>query len=268
MIFLDKTIFQTQIDGLSVRVIDQTTDTRHLFWGITQHSRMALGSPNQLITPYEQVMAVWQLFVKSLSANDTVLMLGLGGASAVKHTVEHNPATKIEVVELHEAVVNIAYEHFYLPKKETVTVFIDDAFAFVKQQAQIDNTAYTLLYIDLFDCKTNSTYAYQSAFFADCLALMHKDSVLVINLWSTDQAAFKKVLQAMGTVFNWRMLLLPVEGCGNVIVYAFHPDADVMSIAALKNKAQTLSQQTALPIDEYLAKIIKKNAAQLQLTMQ
>ena len=79
-----KTVFEKQYEALHIRVTD-VEGVRTLWLNDTAQSQMLLANPTQLITPYEQVMASWSLFVSDKNKTGQVLALGLGGGSAVKH---------------------------------------------------------------------------------------------------------------------------------------------------------------------------------------
>ncbi len=56
------TVFEKQHEELFIRVTD-TEDVRTLWLNDTAQSQMLLANPTQLITPYEQVMASWSIFL-------------------------------------------------------------------------------------------------------------------------------------------------------------------------------------------------------------
>lgn len=259
-----KLLFEKTVGDTTVRVVETET-WRSLWINKTEQSRMLLQDHHCLITPYEQAMAAWQLFLPSMTDHDQVIMLGLGGGSAAKHCYAQYPNVPIQVIEQQEAIAYIAYDYFALPRAPSLNVMIDDALKWVVHPNQTAQA--TLLYVDLFSAEINAVYQYNQAFFEGCLKCMGQKSVLVINLWATDQEAFKTILQTMGHVFAWRLLVLPVEGSGNVVVFAFPPDGEKYNHQSLQASANALSQTLQLPMDTFLSDLIRHNKAQLELCL-
>ncbi len=257
----DTEIYSKSVEGIQLRIVD-AEGKRTLWFDEVAQSRMDLSKPNQLITAYEQAMAAWQLFAPYLTQADEVLVLGLGGGSAVKHLHQQFEQPRITVVESSEAVTFAAYAHFALPKVDNIVVNIDDAFSWLAQERG-QAKKYRLLMIDLFNTQTQSIYQYSEQFAADCLALMQEDSVCVFNLWAVDESLLKGVLHTLGLVFNWRFLVLPVQDSRNVILFVFHPNGRPYLRSDLEQCAQAVAALTALPMSEYLAHLIQHNHAQL-----
>lgn len=261
-----KTIIHTFKDTFGlVTVIDQR-DIRTL-WFDEAHpqSRMLISSPNQLIVPYERVMACWQLFCTV--DNGHVLQLGLGGASTTKYCFASKPDWQVSVVEIREGLVKLAHEYFALPKDPRLTIYIDDAMQFVAQQAKNGVDTYQLLIVDLFDMTQATTYAYSEGFLQHCLQLLAVDGVMVLNLWCSDEVAFKAVVASIGQIFAWRVLLYPIEDSDNVVVFVFHPEAKRYGIEQLQKRSQVLSDVDDIDFNQHLQTILQHNRQHLHLVM-
>lgn len=255
-------VYEKQLAEMAIRVTD-AAGVRTLWLNETPQSQMLLERPMQLITPYEQVMASWALFFSTEKTSGQALVLGVGGGSAIKHLNHYYPAWEITAIEYSDQMAAIAYEHFSLPKSDKLTVLIEDAFALVANPHQLECSHYDLLLVDLFDAERETTYDYARSFWAHCLELMTERSVLAINLWAKDQAHFKAVLQQIGDAFTWRVLVVPVAGSSNVVVFAFHPDGAHYSLETLERQAIQLSTSMQFPAQEYLQQMITQNKPQL-----
>lgn len=270
MQFKDKNIIHSCRDAEGdMHVVDTAEGVRVLYFGQdVQQSRMQLSDPNALITPYEQVMACWQLFDINIKQ---VLVLGLGAGSATKYCFEHLPAAQLHVVELRESVLTIAREYFSLPIDMRLTAYIEDGIHFVKHQLRHTVNKLDLMLIDLFDLKDNYTYTYDAAFLTACLACLSENGVLAINIWANNPERFKAVMANIGEVFQWKLLMVPVPYSGNLIVFAFHPDGKKQSYAAMQARAKALAADTrhsAIAWQAHLASMIKHNQNQLDLILE
>jgi len=75
------------------------------------------------------------------------LFIGLGGGSAVKRMWRDYPALAIDVAEIDEKVVEVAYRFFALPHDARIRVFVEDGAGFVRTAPDL----YDLIIIDAFD---------------------------------------------------------------------------------------------------------------------
>lgn len=260
------TIINTFKDAFGlVTVIDQADIRILCFDDAYPQTRMLISSPNQLIVPYEKVMTCWQLFCTK--SNGSVLQLGLGGASGTKYCLANHHDWQVGVVEIREGLVKVAHEYFGLPKDPRLTIYIDDAMQFVAQQAKNGVDVYQVLIVDLFDLTQATTYAYSEAFLQHCLQLLSLDGVMVLNLWCTDEAAFKGVLARIGNLFAWRLLVYPIDESDNVVVFVFHPAGKRYAVNQLQERSQALSEMHPIDFNAYLQAIMQYNHQHLQLVM-
>jgi spermidine synthase len=253
-------IYQTQdLQGV-IQVVDDGDERTLMFDSTSLQSRMSKGKPNQLITPYEQVMAYWRLFV--CAEVGEALILGLGGGSAAKYCLEKLPNWQIHVVELREKMVAIAQTYFALPKDDRLTIYIEDGAQFIAHQAKLAHTHYQLLLVDLFDLTNNYSYDYTETFLKDCLKCLSVHGVMAMNLWGTNEVAFTQIIAALGKVFEWKMLIIPVTNTGNVVVFAFHPQANCYEMVDLMCRQQMLIEDKTIDWQSCLERILQNNREQ------
>jgi spermidine synthase len=84
--------------------------------------------------------------------------------------------------------------------------------------------------------------------------------VAVFNLWGSDKS-FPVYFERLSAVFGDRLLRLPSERKGNIIVFAFQPPMPDMSLAVLTRKARSLSVSTGLEMEDFLIRMRNWNSA-------
>jgi spermidine synthase len=267
MHFLDKSVvFNTEDSYGTISVVDEPDDKRTLHFGDgSKQSQMLKSQPDRLLTPYEKVMSCWQLFIMQDASN--VLVLGLGGGSATKHCLQVLPEAHISVVELRETVVNVAREYFALPNDDRLTVYLDDGAQFIAHQAQDADKQYDLLLVDMYDLENLYAYIYSEDFLSNCLKLLNVGGVVALNLWGSHQARFERVIAALGKVFHWKILVVPVVESSNVIVFAFHPESSKYTFESILTRISHLEKEFPMPWKTYLETILQNNREQLSLSI-
>ena len=93
------------------------------FGGISEQSRIELDDPARLVYEYTQAMLLPLLAINPAQ----VTLLGLGGGGLVHSLVHALPDANIDIVELRQAVIDVAYSHFFLPRSERVRALPDSA---------------------------------------------------------------------------------------------------------------------------------------------
>jgi spermidine synthase len=267
MHFLEKNVvFSTEDAYGTISVVDEADDKRTLYFGDgSKQSQMLKNNPDRVLTPYEKVMACWQLFVPQDARN--VLVLGLGGGSATKHCLQALPEAHISVVELRESVVNVARDYFALPNDDRLTVYLDDAAQFIANQAQDADKPFDLLLVDMYDLENLYAYIYSEDFLNNCLKLLNVGGVVALNLWGSHQTRFESVIAALGKVFHWKILVVPVVESSNVIVFAFHPETPTYTFESLLKRIGHLEKDFSVPWKTYLETILQNNHEQLSLSI-
>ena len=69
-------------------------------------------------------------------------------------------------MEYSDQLAAVTYEYFALPKSPNLTVLIEDAFSLLAQPSRLEQPAYDLLLVDLFDTVQQTTYQYPYSFWA------------------------------------------------------------------------------------------------------
>jgi hypothetical protein len=93
-------------------------------------------------------------------------------------------------------------------------------------------------------------------FFFDCQRVLKHDGIMVINLWGgTSDELFQQSVLWLGQAFDWRILLLPVVGRGNIIGLAFNEGVPMASLKALRERALTLEDLYNIEFTTFLKEI-------------
>lgn len=96
-------------------------------------SRVNLGSPHTLMSPYARVMFAGYLYQPHPRR---VLIVGLGGGAMVRFLTHHEPHVQVDAVEIDPAVVRIAGEFFGVRSGGNVRVHTADAVAFIENTTE------------------------------------------------------------------------------------------------------------------------------------
>lgn len=120
-------LFRTA-DELGEIVVSQQADKRLLsFASSLQQSSLFVTQPEKLVHEYTQIMLLGLIF--NTPRHITVLGLGGGGLA---HCLHHFfPQFTLQFVELRQAVIDIAYQWFDLPKSPQLQVACDDAYDYL-----------------------------------------------------------------------------------------------------------------------------------------
>ena len=105
-------------------------DSRYLRFDSSFQSGMYKDDPFRTRFDYADYL---QLPLAYRPATRRILYIGLGGGSAPKRTWRDFPATRIDVVELDPAVVDVAYDYFELPRDPRLRVETEDGRRFLAQ---------------------------------------------------------------------------------------------------------------------------------------
>ena len=184
-------------------------------------------------------------------------LLGLGAGSATKFAWKQFPKARLVSVELDPAVIACARTHFELPPdgRRMRTVCADGA---AWLGATPEPTGY--LIVDVYDAGARGPVLSSPEFYASCRAALPYDAsgVMAVNLFGK-HVSYQTNIRNIGRAFDGRMLALPANERGNVIVFGLTgPQVDV-EFTKLLERADMLKAATGLPFPKYLAGLRKMN---------
>ena len=207
--------------------------------------------PDALISQYIRKMMAFLLFNPNPKH---IVMIGLGGGSLAKFCYRHLSRSQITVVEINEDVIALR-EEFCVPKDdERFRVVHDDGARYVERlDEQMD-----VLLIDAFDADGIALSLAKSDFYACAARQLTENGVLVMNFWGPCERYVDNLAQARAA-FGDSLLLVPVAGDVNVLLFAFKQTPPQSITDELQALAQRLQMRLLLDFPRYLRRICQGN---------
>ena len=227
------------VSDLDTVEISEQDGVRFLHLGNdTVQSAMRLSDPNGLELSYTRAMLGFLLLV---APPEKALMLGLGGGSLAKFLYHRMPETKLTAVEINAQVIAAARSFFQLPADDDrLQVVHGDAANYVTEHPGWD-----AILLDGFDSGCQVESLATQDFYDHCAMALTQHGVLSVNLWGSDPN-FDVYLKRIETAFDGRILCLPAERRGNIIVFGFASKPRHTEWEALRNRAARLQADLGL----------------------
>ncbi len=224
--------------------------------GILQSS-LRLDKPGSLIEGYNQAMICGLIFKQDPGA---VLLVGLGGCSLVHFLLRAFPDCAVDVVEIRQQVIELAYDFFLLPKKnKNLRVYHAAGQDFIMRLDEGFNK-YDLIIVDAFDNDGPAAELSERAFLAACRQRLKEDGVCSFNLWSRPKDNFPALYSAIEETFEGSTLkLLPDEASWNAVVFGFTGPLLSQDMAGYRQMARTLQQAYDVNFTKYLSNLCWQN---------
>jgi spermidine synthase len=235
-------------EPLPMPYIFETRFERRLhFTNDATQSAMLLADPDALIAPYMRKMMAFLLFNPD---PEHIVMIGLGGGSLPKFCYRHLPRSLITVVEISEHVIALR-EEFCIPQDdERFRVVHDDGASFVQRlDRQMD-----VLLIDAFDADGIAPSLASPDFYSSAARQLGDNGVLVMNFWGPCERYVDNLTQARAA-FGDSLLLVPVSGDANVLLFAFKKAISRSITDELETMARRLQMRLLLDFPRYLRRI-------------
>jgi len=241
------------VSDLDTVEISEQDGVRFLHLGNdTVQSAMRLSDPNGLELSYTRAMLGFLLLV---APPERALMLGLGGGSLAKFLYHRLPATKSIVVEINSQVIAAARSFFQLPADdERLQVVHGDAASYV-----VEHLGWDAILLDGFDSGCQVESLATQDFYDHCAMALTQHGVLSVNLWGSDPN-FDVYLKRIETAFDGRILCLPAERRGNIIVFGFASKPRHTEWEALRNRAARLQADLGLEFTNFVEGLRVMNA--------
>jgi len=239
-------LYRTE-DTYGAIVVSQRGNRRVLsFDSVLEQSCVLMGKPYYLMHEYTQVMLLALVFTNAKH----VTLLGLGGGGLAHCLHHYYPQTALQVIELRQAVIDIAYEWFALPCAENIRVVQDDA-AFYLATVQPRKT--DIIFSDLYEAAGMSACQAQHDFFHACEKALSVEGCLVLNFHKRpDPQSF--LMQTIEDLFS--AIIIYDAGNRNCIMFCCNKPADLHQ-PALNEKAEALVQHIKMPLMFYYRKLVQ-----------
>jgi spermidine synthase len=225
-----------------------TAGTRHLYFDLRSvQSSMRLEQPDALVTPYTQKMMAFLLFNR---APRHILLIGLGGGSLVKFCHRHLQNTRLTVVEIHPDIIELRKWFHIPPDDDRLQVILGDGADFVRRGDWIAD----VLLIDAFDRGGIAPSLASEDFYAQAFRCLGHHGVLVMNL-AGERCRYVEHLRQLRKACPGPVLLVPVEGDGNVLVFAFAQPVRTWTFESAEATAYDLQLELALEFPRFLQRL-------------
>ncbi len=251
--FAAETIHEERSIYRDITVV-QTGDRRCLIFNVHRGDRnqtcVDVSTPDKLVFAYTR-MSFAGLLLKP--DPKTILVAGLGGGSIPTTLTDLFPDAEIDVVEVDQAVVNVAHQFFFFEENPNMKVTVADARVFVKR-AGLLGKKYDYIVLDAFGGDYIPEHLLTMEFLEEVKAIMADDGVLVANTFSTsrfydhESVTYQRVFTEF---FNFKM---PASG-NRIIITQLKP---LPPRGALVTEAQRLApslEKYDIPLLEYPARL-------------
>jgi spermidine synthase len=233
-------------------IFESPRERRLHFTNDATQSAMLLSDPDALIAQYTRKMMAFLLFNPNPAH---IVMIGLGGGSLAKFCYRNLPGSRVTVVEINADVIALR-EEFCIPgDDDRFRVVHDDGARFVEQLAEpID-----VLLIDAFDADGIALSLAESGFYAGAARRLTENGVLVMNFWGSRERYVENLARARAA-FGDSLLLVPVSGDVNVLLFAFKRPPPQSITDELEALARRLQMRLLLDFPRYLRRICQGHA--------
>jgi len=231
-------------------IVTQEGDRRCLIFNAVRGERnqtcIALNDPQEMLFHYTRMSMAGLL----LNPNpQSILIAGLGGGTIPTALRELYPEATIDVLEIDQAVVNVAREYFQYVEDDDLHTHVVDARVFIKR-AGLEGRKYDFIMLDAFTGEYIPEHLLTQEFLEEVRQIMTPDAVLVANTFSTsnlyshESVTYRAVF---GEFFNFKM-----PGSGNrVIIAQQRPLPDMGQLKQNANALQATLRPYGVPILEF-----------------
>lgn len=211
----------TQYHRLSVT---EDAEERHLRFDRSHQTAMYLDDPFETSFRYP---GYFHLALALKPDAKRVLVVGLGGGSAVKRMWRDYPDMRIDVVEIDPVVIDVAYRYFALPRDPRIRVFEEDGRRFLQRT---DET-YDVIIMDAYYADALPFHLTTEEFFEEVDARLSPGGVVAYNIIASVDGPGSRLFRSMHRTAStvWRELWTFPIGIGadrsadarrNIIVFA------------------------------------------------
>ncbi len=178
-----------------------------------------------------------------------ILIAGLGGGTLPLTFSDLFPDAVIDIVEVDQAVVNVAKDYFFFEENENMTVAVNDARVFIKR-AGILGEKYDFIVLDAFGGDYIPEHLLTQEFLEEVKLVMAEDAVLVANTFSTsrfydhESVTYQRVFNEF---FNFK---LPTSG-NRIIIAQLDPLPPRGELVSRAQLLAPLLEKYGVPLLEY-----------------
>jgi len=241
---MGKELFRVE-DEYGLMLVTQYDDKRVLsFDSSLEQSSVYMSKRYYLSHEYTQIMLLGFLFVDAKN----ITILGLGGGGLPLCLIHCFPQCEINVAELRQSVIDIAYDWFELPRIDRLKVYCADAYDYLQAQAKESTD---LIMSDLYVADGMSEAQAQISFIESAYNALSRRGCLVINfhhLPESDSLLMQKVHNVFNAVYVCDVFK------GNRVVFCCK-NAEEIACNDLKLKVRALVEMVEIPLMYYVKQL-------------
>ncbi len=248
---MGKELYRTA-DSDGTIIVTQRGNKRLLsFDSIFEQSSVLMPRPYYLVHQYTQVMLLGLLFVDARR----ITLLGLGGG-ALAHCLSHYyPESTIQVVEIRQAVIDIAYEWFDLPRLDNLQVINDDASHYL---AILEPDGTDIVFSDLYEAEGMSACQTQQDFIVASYHALGASGCLVLTFHNKPHQG-SLLMDTIESFFSEIIVYDSGESLGQRNSIMFCCKATVALHQADVNwRAESLTKLVNMPLMQYYRDLLGK----------
>lgn len=206
-----------------------------------RQSVVKVGDPDHLELPYARVMSVGLTLVQRPRR---VLIVGLGGGTIPSFLHKHYPRTRIDVVDIDPAVIDVARRFFGFREDATLRAYADDGRRFIEQCRE----PYDMIFLDAFGTENVPFHLATQEFLQAVRRAVAPDGVVLGNIWSRgSNPLYDSMVRTYQEVFD-DLYLFDVQGAGNKILLAL-PRRQELDRHWLAERGRSVSRQDRFRFD-------------------
>lgn len=176
----------------SLYVLETKSGNRQLVSGHPRYgiqSEVNPSNPDQLVLNYVQQLQRWNCLKKK---PDNIVILGGGAATLARAARMTSPQSKIKVIELDPAVLDVSTKWLYLPRSKKIEYLEEDGRSFLKNNRQpID-----LLIVDAFSRGQIPAHLLSAEFFRLAEERLGGSGIMAMNIIASPGSNFTASLAA------------------------------------------------------------------------
>ena len=227
-------------DDDGVIIVSQHGNRRVLsFNSELEQSSVYLTKPYYLDHDYMQVMLLSFLFVEARHAT----LLGLGGGALVHCLTHYFPQITYSVVELRQAVIDVAKEWFDLPSLAQIQVHQSDAEEYLTSNPNSTD----IIFSDIFSADDMCESQGQLSYIESCYAALSEAGCLTLNFHVQPEAE-SPLMQKIHTLFTHVIIS---NTCNNNCIIFCSKNTHFPEPDALEKSSERLTNEVNMPLMYY-----------------
>ncbi len=241
---MSKEIYRTG-DDFGEIIVRESGDRRIMDFGSgLEQSNLLMSRPWQLAHEYSKIMLLGLVFNHARH----ITLAGLGGGGLLHCIAHFFPQIEIQVVELRQAVIDVACEWFNLPCESRINIVCCDAYVYLKEKHSVKTD---LIFSDLYDARGMSDVQAQRGFIEVSHASLSESGWLVINFHQLPEQS-SEVMQQILAMFSV-VYVYDVSVGNRVLFCGKSPQEDEWGIVSARysERARKSGRKLELPLLYY-----------------